>query len=102
MRPMTFRAFALSGALLALLLSGGCATNGDASAMKAALNAQASADEANRTAAQAVTTANEAKNEAAAARAAAEAARRAAEEARAVALQVNEKIDRAFKKSVQK
>ena len=68
--------------LFALALSAGCATTGDVDeAKKMAQEAKQAADQAN-------STAMEAKNEAAAAKAAAE--------------MTNEKIDRAFKKSVQK
>ena len=102
---MTFtalRAFGLPAALFALVLGAGCASTPTDDSGKLAQDAMNRADEANRAALDAVALARSAKEEAAAARAAAEAARRAAEEARAAAMQTNEKIDRAFKKSVQK
>lgn len=102
MKTLTLRSIGLPAALLVLALGAGCATNGDDPATKMAQEAKDAADQANRTAAQAATTAKEAKDEAAAARAAAEAAQRAAEEAKAISQMTNDKIDRAFKKAVQK
>jgi hypothetical protein len=96
MNRIGYRTLGYSAVLFALALSAGCATTGDVDgAKKMAQEAKQAADQAN-------STAMEAKNEAAAAKAAAEAAQRAAEEAKAAAQMTNEKIDRAFKKSVQK
>jgi len=96
MNRIVYRTLGYSAVLCVLALGAGCATTGDVDeAKKMAQEAKQSADQANRTA-------MEAKNEAAAAKAAAEAAQRAAEEAKAAAQMTNEKIDRAFKKSVQK
>jgi len=103
MKNNALRVAGLPAALLILTLGAGCATNGDVDAVrKLAQEAKDSADQANRTAAQAATAAKEAKDEAAAARAAATAAQRSADEAKAASQMTNEKIDRAFKKAVQK
>lgn len=96
------RAFGLPAALFALVLGAGCASTPEEPTGNLAQDAMNKANEANRAASDAAALARSAKEEAAAARAAAEAAQRAAEEARAAAMQTNEKIDRAFKKSVQK
>ena len=107
MKHSTLRALGLPVVLSALVLGAGCATradlddvrklaqDADADVKKLAQDAKVSADQANRTAA-------EAKEAAAAAKSAAAAAQRAAEEARMVSQQTGEKIDRAFKKAVQK
>jgi uncharacterized protein HemX len=96
MKIITSRMLGYSALLFVLALSAGCATTGDVdAAKKMAEEAKQSADQANRTA-------QEAKDEAAAARAAATAAQQAAEQARTAAQMTNEKIDRAFQKSVQK
>lgn len=103
MKQITYRTLGLSAVLFALALGTGCATTGDVDAAKQlAQEAKDSADQANKTAAEAVAAANEAKEEAAAAKAAATAAEKAAQEAKAASQQTGEKIDRAFKKSVQK
>ena len=103
MKHNALRVAGLPAALLVLTLGAGCATSGDVDAVKKiADDAKSSADKANRTAAEAAAAAKEAKDEAAAARAAAEAAQRSAEEAKAASQMTNEKIDRAFKKAVQK
>ncbi len=103
MNKIAYRTLGYSAMLFALALSAGCATTGDVDAAKQmAQEAKQAADQANRTAAQAAADAKEAKDEAAAARAAAMSAQRAAEEAKAASQMTNEKIDRAFKKSVQK
>jgi hypothetical protein len=99
MKHTALRVVGLPAALLVLTLGAGCATD---DAMKAAQDAKSTADQANRTALQASADAKAAKDEAAAARAAAEAAQRSADEAKAAAQMTNEKIDRAFKKAVQK
>lgn len=96
MKQIVYRSLGLSAVLVLLALGAGCATTGDVDAAKQmAQQAKDAADQANRTA-------QEAKDEAAAAKAAAEAAQRSAEEAKAAARATNQKIDRAFKKSVQK
>lgn len=103
MKRNTHHILGLSAVLFVLALGAGCATTDEVdAAKKLAQEAKVSADQANRTAAEAAATAKEAKDEAAAARAAATAAQRAAEEAKTASQQTGEKIDRAFKKSVQK
>lgn len=74
----------------------GCATTKEVEALRA--DVQKAMDRA----ASAETTANAAKQEAAAARAAAERAERAAMDAKAAAEATDEKIDRMFKKSMNK
>jgi len=89
-------AFGLPLALSVFVFAAGCATSGDVDEVRLlAQDAKTAADQANRTAADAAASAQEAK-------AAAAAAQRAAEEAKAASLQTNEKIDRAFKKAVEK
>jgi len=84
-----FRVTAVGAALLALGLTAGCATNSDIeSVRKLAQEAKDSADRANRTAEEANANAREAKEAAQAARAASE--------------RTGEKVERAFKKSMQK
>jgi len=91
----------LPAALLILTLGAGCATGGG-DAMKTAQEAKTAADQANRTAAEAMAAAKEAKDAAISASNAAAAAQQSAQEAKAAAQMTNEKIDRAFKKAVQK
>ncbi len=87
-RPI-FRAAGLATVLLALSLTAGCATNSDLAAVrKLAQEAKDSADRANRTADEANAAAREARDAAVAARAASE--------------RTGEKVERAFKKAVQK
>ena len=103
MKHNALRVAGLPVALLILSLGAGCATSGDVDAVrKLAEDAKASADKANRTAAEAAATAKEARDAAISASNAAAAAQQAAQEAKAAAQMTNEKIDRAFKKAVQK
>ena len=103
MKHNALRVAGLPAALLILSLGAGCATSGDVDAVrKLAQEAKDSADQANRTAAQAAATATEAKDAALSASNAAAAAQQAAQEAKAASQMTNEKIDRAFKKAVQK
>ena len=103
MNQISYRTLGLSAVLLVLTLGAGCATTGDVdAAKKLAQEAKDSADRANKTAAEAAAAAKEAKDEAAAAKAAATAAQQAAQAAMAASQQTGEKIDRAFKQSVQK
>jgi methyl-accepting chemotaxis protein len=103
MKHNALRVAGLPAALLILSLGAGCATSGDVDAVrKLAQEAKDSADQANRTAAQAAATAAEAKDAAISASNAAAAAQQAAQEAKAASQMTNEKIDRAFKKAVQK
>lgn len=96
MKCSSLRTLGLPLALSVFIFAAGCATSGDVDEVRQlAQDAKTSADQANRTAADAAASAQEAK-------AAAAAAQRAAEEARAASLQTNEKIDRAFKKAVEK
>lgn len=103
MKQIARRTLGYSAVLIVLALGAGCATSGDVDAVrKMAQEAKDSADQANRTAAEAAAAAKEAKDEAAAAKAAATAAQQAAQAAMTASQQTGEKIDRAFKKSVQK
>jgi methyl-accepting chemotaxis protein len=103
MKHNALRVAGIPAALLILSLGAGCATSGDVDAVrKLAQEAKDSADQANRTAAQAAATAAEAKDAAISASNAAAAAQQAAQEAKAASQMTNEKIDRAFKKAVQK
>lgn len=103
MKKRVLRILGLPVVLSVLVLGTSCATSGDVDAVKKmAQDAKASADQANRTAAEAAANAKAAQDAAASAQAAATAAQRAAEEAKMASQQTNEKIDRAFKKSVQK
>lgn len=103
MKHSALRAVGLPLVLSVLVLGAGCATSGEVDEVrKLAQDAKTSADQANRTAAEASASAKEARDAAASAQAAAAAAQRAAEEAKAASQQTGEKIDRAFKKAVQK
>lgn len=103
MKRNALRAFGLPLALSVFVFAAGCATSGDVDEVKKmAQDAKVSADQANRTAADAAANAKAAQEAAASAQAAAAAAQRAAEEAKMASQQTNEKIDRAFKKAVQK
>ncbi|MHB8743302.1 MAG: Lpp/OprI family alanine-zipper lipoprotein [Sulfuricaulis sp.] len=103
MKRIVYRTLGLSAVLSALVLGAGCATTGDVEAAKQlAQEAKESADQANQTAAQALQTAKEAKDDAVAAQATADSAQKSAQAATAASQQTGEKIDRAFKKSVQK
>lgn len=103
MKERVLRTLGLSVVLSALVLGAGCATSGEVDEVKKmAQDAKVSADQANRTAAEAAASAKEAKDAAASAQAAAAAAQRAAEEAKTASQQTGEKVDRAFKKAVQK
>ncbi len=85
----TLRVTAVAAALLALGLTAGCATNSDIeSVRKLAQEAKDSADRANRSAEEANANAREAKE--------------AAQAARASSERTGERVERAFKKSVQK
>lgn len=103
MKKSVLRAIGLPVALSVLIFGTSCATSGDVDEVKKmAQDAKVSADQANRTAADAAANAKAAQEAAASAQAAAAAAQRAAEEAKMASQQTNEKIDRAFKKAVQK
>jgi hypothetical protein len=103
MKHNALRVAGIPAALLILSLGAGCATSGDVDAVrKLAEDAKASADKANRTATEAAATAKEARDAALSASNAAAAAQQAAQEAKAASQMTNEKIDRAFKKAVQK
>lgn len=103
MKSTALRIAGVPAALLMLTLGAGCATSGDVDAVrKLAQEAKDSADQANRTAAQAVATAKEARDAAISASNAAAAAQQSAQEAKAASQMTSEKIDRAFKKAVQK
>ncbi len=103
MKRIAYRTLGYSALLITIGLSAGCATTGDVDAAKQmAQEAKQAADQANRTATEASATAKQAEAEAAAAKAAAAAAERTAAQAKAESRMTNEKIDRAFKKSVQK
>lgn len=82
---------AVSTGAVVVMLAGatGCATTGDLDALRAEV------DKANSTASQAAADASAAKRDAMA-------AKTAAEEARDAAMATNEKLDRMFKKSMQK
>lgn len=89
MTRIFLRATAAGAALLALGLTAGCATNSDVeSVRKLAQEAKDSADRANRSAEEANANAREAKE--------------AAQAARASSDRTGEKVERAFKKAVQK
>lgn len=103
MKNNALRTLGLPVVLSVLVLGVGCATNSDVDEVrKMAQDAKTSADQANRTAADASASAKEARDAAASAQAAAAAAQRAAEEAKMASQQTGEKVDRAFKKAVQK
>jgi type IV secretory pathway VirB6-like protein len=103
MKERVLRTLGLPVVLSVLVLGAGCATSGDVDEVrKLAQDAKAAADQANRTATDASASAKEARDAAASAQAAAAAAQRAAEEAKMASQQTGEKVDRAFKKAVQK
>lgn len=82
--------------LAVVVAAAGCASNSQIEANTAATErAQSTADQANDSAARALSAAN-------AAQSTADKALRAAQAAQAAADQANEKVDRAFKKSMQK